>query len=126
MDVKQKTKTLIVDDSAMFRQLLKDFLCGEGDIEVVGEACDGEEAVRKVIELRPAVVTMDVRMPAMNGISALQAIKALPSPPKVIILTAFDVIEYREAAKAGGVDVYVMKASIANDLIPAIKALVQK
>ena len=121
MDVDQKIRIWIVDDNALFRQRVESFLRSEGDMEVIGEACDGEEAVRKVTGLRPAVVTMDVRMPVMNGLCALKAIKAVPSPPKVIILTAFDTIEYREAAKAAGADAYVVKASIAKDLIPAIK-----
>ncbi|MBI9108373.1 MAG: response regulator [Spirochaetales bacterium] len=121
MDVDQKIRILVVDDNAMFRQVLIDFLGSQGDMEVIGEACDGEEAVRKVIELRPEVVTMDVRMPVMNGLTALRAFKALPSSPKVIILTGFDTIEYREAARVAGASDFVGKAAIAKDLVPAIK-----
>ena len=90
-------------------------------MEVIGEACDGEEAVRKVIELRPDIVTMDARMPVMNGLDTLRALKALASPPKVFILTAFDAIEYREAANAAGADAYLVKASITAELVAAIK-----
>lgn len=121
MDIREKTKIVVVDDSAVFRQGLIDFLRGYGDMEVVGEACDGETAVRKVGELTPDVVMMDVRMPVMNGLVALRALKALKSPPKVFILTAFDSIEYREAAKAAGADAYMAKASITEELIPAIR-----
>jgi DNA-binding NarL/FixJ family response regulator len=124
--VDQKIKILVVDDNAMFRQALIDFLGGQGDMEVIGEARDGEEAVRKVIGLRPSVVTMDVRMPVMDGLTALRAFEVLPSPPKVIILTGFDIIEYRDAAKAGGAVAFVEKASIAKDLIPAIKEIAKK
>ena len=57
----------------------------------------------------------------MSGLDALQALKALPSPSTVIILTAFDTVEYREAAKAGGADAYLMKASIVTELVPLIR-----
>ena len=121
MDGDQIIRVLIADDNANFRQMLTSFLSSEGDIEIIGEAHDGEEAVRKVRGLRPSVVTVDVRMPVMNGLDALEAIKALPSPPKVIILTAFDSIEYREAAREANADAFVEKKSLVNDLLPAIR-----
>ena len=126
MDVDRKIKILVVDDNTLFRQSLTDFLRGQGDMEVIGEACDGEEAVRKVTGLRPDVVTMDMRMPVKSGLTALRAIEALPSPPQVIILTGYDSIEYREAAKAAGADAYLEKASIVKDLIPAIRRIAKK
>ena len=121
MDADQIIRILIVDDNAKFREMLSGFLSGEADIKIIGEARDGEEAVRMVSGLEPSVVTLDVRMPGTNGLCALQAIKAIASPPKVIILTAFDSVEYREAAEAAGVDAYVEKKSLVKELIPAIR-----
>lgn len=121
MGVDQKIRILVVDDNTAFREALIDFLSSRSDMEVIGEACNGKEATRKVIELKPSVVTMDVRMPVMNGLSALRAFKALGLPPKVIILTGFDIIEYREAAMAAGAIAFLEKATVVKDLIPVIK-----
>jgi DNA-binding NarL/FixJ family response regulator len=118
----KKTKLLIADDNAAFRRRLGEFLQEYGDMEVIGEACNGKEAVSKVEELQPDLVLMDVRMPDMNGMNAITVLNALPAPPKVIVLTVFDCLEYRLSAEAAGAEGYVVKAALADELVPAIRA----
>lgn len=114
-------KTLIVDDDASFRQRVKELLAPEPDIEVVGEAADGQEAILRAGELRPDVVLMDVRMPVMNGVDATRHLKTAMPEIKVIVLTVFDVQEYREAAMASGASGYLIKKLLIEDLVPAIR-----
>jgi len=114
-------KTLIVDDDAGFRRRVRELLASEPDLEVVGEAADGEEAIRRARELRPALVLMDVRMPGMNGLEALRRLKDEMPALAVIVLTIFDLDEYREAAMAGGASGYVIKKSLIEALVPTIR-----
>src|SRR6266581_9227385 len=83
-------RTLIVDDHALFRRGLEIVLVTEPDIEVVGEAGDGAEAVRKAVESLPDVVLMDVRMPRSSGIEACRQIKEIAPSAKIVILTMSD------------------------------------
>jgi YesN/AraC family two-component response regulator len=122
--VMKKIRLLIVDDNAAFRQKLIEFLCEHEDLEVIGEAGTGREALSKAKELQPEVVLIDVRMPDMDGLSATRALKAQASPLKVIILSVFDCIEYRQSAEAAGAEGYLVKASITDELVPAIRTLV--
>ena len=119
----QKIKTLIVDDNSRFRKYLKEFLVSESKIEVIGEASDGLEAIRKARELKPDLVFLDIRMPRINGIEATHQLKEKMPEIKVIILTVFDMDEYREAAKANGADGYVIKKSLIKELLPIINSL---
>ncbi len=117
----QIIRTLIVDDNASFRQCVKEFLASEPDIEVVGEAADGQEAILKARELKPDLVLMDVRMPGINGIGATRQLKDEMPELKVIVLTIFDLEEYREVAMASGANGYVIKKSLVQELLPAIR-----
>jgi len=114
-------RTLIVDDNATFREQLKEFLASEPDIEVVGEAADGQEAIRKARELQPDVVLMDVRMPGINGIHATRQLKDEMPELKVLMLSLYDIDEYRKAALDSGASGYVIKKSIVQELLPAIR-----
>jgi len=122
----QTVKTLIVDDNADFRRRVTEFLSAEPDVEVVGQAADVEEALRKATALKPAVVLMDVRLPGTDGISATHEIRQRMPDVKVIVLSRFDVQEYREAAKASGASAYVTKRDMMQDLLPAIRRVVSK
>ena len=113
--------TLIVDDDASFRGRAKELLASEPDIEIVGEAADGQEAILRAREVKPDLVLMDVRMPGMNGVDATRQLKAEMPELKVIMLTIFDVQEYREAAVASGASGYVIKKFLIEDLLPAIR-----
>jgi len=117
----QVIRTLIVDDNVSFRQRLKEFLASEPDIEVVGEAADGQTAILEARKLQPEVVVMDVTMPGMNGIDATRHLKDEMPEVKVIVLTIFDLEGYREAAMASGASGYVIKKSLIEELMPAIR-----
>jgi DNA-binding NarL/FixJ family response regulator len=115
---------LIADDQAMVRSGLAMVLTAEGDIEVVGEARDGGEAVRMARQLEPDVVLMDIRMPGMDGIEATRMLagRDLADPQTVVMLTTFGADEYVfEALKAGAVG-FVLKDSDPDTLLEAVRA----
>ena len=87
-------RLLIVDDDALVRAGLRMILESADDLEVVGEAADGTEVVTAVQRHHPDVVLMDIRMPRMDGLSATTAVRALPDPPTVIVLTTFDLDDF--------------------------------
>jgi two-component system invasion response regulator UvrY len=117
----QITRTLIVDDNANFRQQVKEFLAFESDIEVIGEAANGQEAILRARELKPDLVLMDVRMPGINGIDATRQLKDEMPELKVIIVTVFDLQQYKEAAMASGANGYIAKGSVIEELVPTIR-----
>ena len=114
-------KVLIVDDNAKFIHSVKKILHKEQDIEVIGEAREGHEAILKTKELKQDIVLMDLRMPEMGGIEATRRISQIMPETKIIILTICDIDEYREAATAAGADDYIIKKSMNEELIPAIR-----
>ena len=95
-------RIVLVDDEAMVRVGLRMVLSGEPDLEVVGEASDGEEAVDVVQETRPDVVLMDIRMPRVDGIEGSRRVLAAAPDVKVVVLTTFDEDDYVEAALRSG------------------------
>ena len=117
----QKIRTLVVDDDTRFRQRVAALLAPEPDMEIIGEAATGEEAVRKAIELRPDVILMDVRMPDKNGLDATAQLKKASPRFRIIVLTIFDLDEYRAAAAAKGADAYIVKKDMIEELVPAIR-----
>ena len=114
-------KILIVDDDSRFRRLIKGMFSREPEIDVIGEAENGQEAILKARELRPDLVLMDVRMPGMNGLEATRLLKNEMPGLKVIMLSIYDMDEYREAAKAAGADDYILKKHMNEGLVLAIK-----
>lgn len=117
----QMARTLIVDDNADFRQRVRELMDSEPEIEVVGEAADGQDAILKARELDPDLVLMDVSMPGMNGIESTRRLKEEMPNVKVTVLTVFDIQEYREAAMASGASGYVVKSSLMEELMPSIR-----
>ena len=117
----QKIRTLVVDDDTRFRQRVAALLAPEPDMEIIGEAATGEEAVRKAIELRPDVILMDVRMPDKNGLDATAQLKKASPRFRIIVLTIFDLDEYRAAAAAKGADAYIVKKDMIEELVPTIR-----
>jgi len=113
-------RVLIVDNKASIRVSVKELLTSEPGIDVVGEAADGHEAIRKARELKPDVVIMDVGMPGMNGLTATRHIKEEMPDLKVVMLTVYDLPEYAEAAMACGASGYVIKTALLDELVPAI------
>jgi len=113
-------RTLIVDDNIDFRECVRTFLELHENIEVIGEASDGHEAVDMGRTLRPDLILMDIRMPRMNGIQAIRKIKTL-GQAKVIVLSTFDQPENKTAAKEMGAITYVIKRNMVDTLMPAIR-----
>jgi DNA-binding NarL/FixJ family response regulator len=117
-------RVLLADDDALVRAGLALILGGSEAIEVVGEASNGLEAVATVRSGGVDVVLMDIRMPVMDGIAATAAVLALPSPPKVIVLTTFDADEYVVRALAAGANGFLLKDTRPADIVDAISRVV--
>jgi DNA-binding NarL/FixJ family response regulator len=118
----QIVRTVVVDDSPMMLKTLTLVLEQEGGIEVVGTATDGVKGMRRVIELWPDLVLMDVRLPGLNGIDATRRIKARLPAPAVIVVTSDDSAECRAQATAAGSDGFVTK----NEMFTQLPAAIQK
>ncbi len=117
------TRVVIVDDQGMVRAGFRSLLATEADIEVVGDAADGEAAVRLVEELRPDVTLMDIRMPVLDGIAATKQIVASGLPTKVLVLTTFDLDEYVFEALRAGASGFLLKDAPAEELASAIRVV---
>lgn len=111
---------VMVDDHVMVRQGMKQLLEMDGDIRVVGEASDGEEGIKVLEETDPDVLLLDINMPKLNGLQALQKIREKGIERKVLLLTMHDEAEYLLKAKEIGVDGYVLKNSEVSVLKKAI------
>jgi len=118
-----RTRVLVADDHAIVRQGLRAILDTEPDIEVVGEAADGREAVRKALALHPDVVVMDVSMPRMNGLEATARIAKASASVKIVALTMHSSEEYVYSLLKAGARGYLLKESVSSDLIEAIRAV---
>lgn len=115
---------VIVDDDALMRAGLRMILEQTDDITVVGEADDGAGALAAVQRARPDVVLMDVRMPEIDGITATGRILALPSPPKVMVLTTFELDDYVFDALAAGASGFLLKRTPPEQLVQSIREVV--
>ena len=118
-----KTRLLLVDDQPMLRLGFKLVLDTQPDLEVVGEAGDGERAVAMTRALTPDVVLMDVRMPGTDGLEATRQIVSSGSPARVLVLTTFDLDEYVFAALRAGASGFLLKDVPPEDLLTAIRAV---
>ena len=115
-------RILLVDDQALFREGLHTLLSVHADLEVVGEANNGQEAVQKTAELNPDVILMDLRMPILNGVAATRRITAQHPDVRVIVLTTFDDDEdIFEGLRAGAIG-YLLKDVPSPKLVEAIRA----
>ena len=115
-------KILIADDQSLFREALKTLLCAYPDLEVIGDASNGEEALKMAFTLSPDIVLMDLRMPVMDGVEATRKIVQLGKKVKVIVLTTFDDDEtVFEGLRAGAVG-YLLKDVSSDKLTEAIRA----
>lgn len=117
-------RVLIADDQAMVRSGLSLLLRAESDVEIVGEARDGGEAVRLARELQPDVVLMDVRMPGLDGIEATRLVMDadVEDPPAVVVLTTFGAEDYVDRALRAGAVGFVLKDSNPERLVEAVRA----
>ena len=116
-------RVLLVDDDDLMRAGLRAVLSSDDTIEAVGEASDGRQAVQRVIELRPDVVLMDVRMPDLDGIAATREVLSVAPESKVVILTTFEDDEYVFGALNVGASGFLLKRTRPEDLIAAIHTI---
>lgn len=116
-------KVLLVDDQSLIRQGLRALLELEPDLEIVGEAENGEQAINLVAEFQPDVVLLDIRMPIMDGVAATQEIQKRFAKTKILVLTTFDDDEYVSAALQNGAMGYLLKDTPSEELAVAIRAV---
>ena len=118
-------RVLVVDDQALLRTAFSSLIDAEDDLEVVGEAAEGRQAVELAASLTPDVVVMDVRMPVMDGIEATRQITAdrAATAPRVLILTTFDLDEYVFEALRAGASGFALKSRPLEELLSAIRTV---
>ena len=114
---------LIVDDNAQVRAFMREIVAEASDLQVVGEAVDGAEAMQLVQALRPAIVLLDLIMPQVNGLEVLRWIKVEHPETKVIIVTVHDEDAYHQAAETSGADAFLLKKTLGTVLLPTIRRL---
>ncbi len=117
------TRVVIADDQPMVRAGLRSLLEGEGDVEVVAEAPDGELALAAVRRYRPDVVLMDIRMPVLDGLAATRRLVAEDVGTRVLVLTTFDLDEYVFEALRAGASGFLLKDASAEELVTAVQAI---
>ena len=120
-----KIRLLIVDDHTLFRESLHSHLSNIENIEVVGEAGDGVEAVNKTTQLQPDVVLMDFAMPNLNGLQATRQIKKQNPSVRILILTMYETGQHIHEILHAGASGYILKKAPTKELISAIQAVFQ-
>jgi DNA-binding NarL/FixJ family response regulator len=114
-------RVLIADDQPLLRGAMRIYLSAEPDIEVVGEASDGQEAVVLAERLRPDLVAMDIRMPVMDGLSATE--KVITTGARVMVITTFHIDEYVVEALRRGASGFVLKDATPEELVHAVRVI---
>ena len=112
---------LLVDDNPLFIEQARALLSRETDIEIVGVASSGAEAIALVEQLAPRVVLMDIALPGMDGLEATRRLKLLAHPPAVLMVTLLGDADYRAAAAAVGAEGFLCKADFATAALPALR-----
>jgi len=118
-------RVVLVDDQPLIRNGLAVLIATTDDLETVGEASSGAQALTAVRDTRPDVVVMDIRMPGMDGIEATRRIVADTSPPRVLILTTFDDDEYVYSALRAGASGFLVKDMALDDILAAIRVVAE-
>ena len=116
---------LIADDQALMRAGFRTILDADPDLRIVAEANDGAQAVEAARRTRPDIVLMDIRMPVMDGLEATRRIVAAADPPRVLILTTFDLDEYVYDALAAGASGFLLKDVVPEQLLAGIHIIAQ-
>ena len=114
---------VVADDQGMVRSGLRSLLEQASDIEVVGEAADGQEALSAVRRLRPDVALMDIRMPNLDGLAATRTLVGEATPSRILVLTTYDLDEYVFEALRAGASGFMLKDAPAEELVGAIRVL---
>ncbi|MCX7983154.1 MAG: response regulator transcription factor [Syntrophales bacterium] len=118
----KKISVLIADDHEVVRDGIKELLRRQPDIEIAGEASDGKEAIVRVREIHPDVVLLDISMPGLNGLEAINIIRRVIPPPEVVVLTMYDKDAYIKQLFQAGARGFVLKASPSREIVEAIRA----
>ncbi len=121
----QETTILVADDHPLLRRGLRDVLGGSSRFRIIGEAADGEEAMRLITHLKPHIVIIDIDMPRLNGLETIRALRNLAFPLKIIILTMYKEEDMFNAAMDLGAKAYVLKDNAAMDVVAALEKVVQ-
>jgi DNA-binding NarL/FixJ family response regulator len=116
-------RILLADDQTLVRDGFRSIIDREPDLEVVAEAGDGRAAIESARKLRPDVVLMDIRMPHLDGLEATRTLLAEPSPPRILVLTTFDLDEYVYDALQSGASGFLLKDVRAGELTEAIRTV---
>ena len=119
--MKQEVTVVIVDDHPLLRHGLSDVIANNSRFKIVGEASDGEEALRQIATLKPQITILDIDMPHLNGLETIRAIRELPFPVKVVMLTMYKEEDMFNAAMDLGAKAYVLKENAANDVVAALE-----
>lgn len=118
-----KTKILVADDHPLVREALIRVFSNQKDMEVVGEAADGEEAIKLASQLKPDVLVMDIMMPKIDGLQASRKIKQMSPSTAILILTAYDDDSYVLGLLEAGAAGYLMKSARGQDLVEAVRSI---
>lgn len=121
----KKIRLLVADDHKIFRQGIKKLLEEEADLQVVGEAADGRDAVKKATELKPDLVLMDIAMANLNGLEATKQIKKVLPETKIIMVTMHKNEEYILQSFQAGASGYILKEGAVEELVHAIRSIHQ-
>jgi DNA-binding NarL/FixJ family response regulator len=116
-------RVLVADDQGMVRSGFSTLLNAQPDIEVIGEAVNGQEAVTSAARLNPDVILMDVRMPVLDGLQATRQIAATDDHPRILILTTFDLDDYVYEALRAGASGFLLKDASASELAEAVRVV---
>jgi DNA-binding NarL/FixJ family response regulator len=116
-------RVVLVDDQALFRAGIRMLVASQPDLEVVGEAGNGQEALDVIRATRPDVVLMDIRMPVMDGLTATAEVLARPEPPRIVMLTTFDLDEAAARAIRRGASGFLLKDADPEFLLAAIRTV---
>jgi len=119
--MKNEVTLLLVDDHPLLRHGLRDVIGKKPHFKIIGEAADGAEAIKQMSALKPQVVILDIDMPRLNGLETIKAIRELPFPVKVVILTMYNEDDMFNAAMDLGAKAYVLKENAANDIVTALE-----
>jgi DNA-binding NarL/FixJ family response regulator len=117
----EQVTILLVDDHPLLRRGLRDVIGEHSRFRIVGEASDGEEAMRLLISLKPQIVVMDIDMPRLSGLETIRAIRQFPLQVRTIILTMYQEEDMFNAAMDLGAQAYVLKENAANDILAALE-----
>jgi DNA-binding NarL/FixJ family response regulator len=117
-------RVLVVDDFEPFREFVRLSLTERPELEVIGEAADGPEAVQKAVELKPDLILLDFGLPTMNGIEVARRFRELVPDSRIIFFSQESSVDLMEEARRMGVWGYVMKSKAGSQLLPAVDAVV--